>query len=100
VFQTNIVYFDSGTLLGGDWSNDRCVIDGNLYFDARPGTKLGAFRLGPCPWTQWKERGHDSASAIADPLFVAPGKNDFRLQSESPALKMGFQGIDLGRVGP
>src|SRR4030095_16180688 len=37
VFTNNIVYFDSGNLLGSSWRNDRFVMDRNVYFDARTG---------------------------------------------------------------
>jgi hypothetical protein len=37
---------------------------------------------------------------MADPLFVAPEKDDFRLKPNSPALKLGFQPIDVRNVGP
>jgi hypothetical protein len=98
-FQTNIVYFDSGNLLGGDWSDDHYVIDWNLYFDARPGAKPGSLPIGPCSLEQWRQRNHDRNSIIADPLF-APKTRDFRLQPGSPAFKLGFHPIDLGHVGP
>jgi hypothetical protein len=39
-------------------------------------------------------------SVIADPMFVNPANYDFRLRPDSPALKMGFQQIDLSTVGP
>ena len=50
----------------------------------------------------------DPQSKIADPLFVAPEKDDFRLKPDSPALKMGFEPtcpqdgrrVDLRDVGP
>src|SRR6266581_1830317 len=32
IFTNNIVYFDSGNLLGSDWSNDHYTMEGNLYF--------------------------------------------------------------------
>jgi Right handed beta helix region len=99
-FQTNLVYFDAGNLLGGDWSNDHYVIDGNLYFDARPGVQPEKLPVGPCSLEQWRQRGHDRNSVILDPLFVAPRQNDFRLQPNSPAFKLGFQPLDLSRVGP
>ena len=99
-FQTNIVYFDSGNLLGGTWANDHCVIDWNLYFDARPGAQAESLRVGPCSLQEWRERGHDHNSIIADPLFAAPETNDFRLQPGSPAFKLGFHPIDVGSVGP
>ena len=72
-FLTNIVYFDSGTLLGGDWSDDNYLMDWNLYFDTRPGATLDERRLGPCSWQKWQERGHDAHSLVADPGFEAPG---------------------------
>jgi hypothetical protein len=99
-FTNNIVYYDSGSLLAGDWSGDNYQMDGNLYFDARPDANPEKLRLGPCTWQEWLQRGHDQHSLVADPLFVAPRENDFRLQAPSPAFKLGFHPIDLSRVGP
>ena len=99
IFATNIVYFDAGVLVGGDLSNDHYVIDHNLYFDARPGAKTEALPIGPCTLAQWRERGHDRESLIADPLFTNPKAGDFGLKAGSPAWKLGFQPIDLQRVG-
>ena len=101
-FVTNIVYFDSGSLLAGDWSgDDNYQMDWNLYFDARPDAKPEQLRLGPCTWQKWQERGHDRHSLVADPLFVAPRENDFRLQPNSPGSQSSASGpIDLSHVGP
>lgn len=99
-FATNIVYYDTGVLLGGDWSNDRYNIDWNIYWDARPNAKPEDMKFAGATLAQWRARGHDENSIIADPLFVAPGQNDFRLKPGSPALKMFFQPIDLSNVGP
>jgi hypothetical protein len=100
-FVTNIVYFDSGKLLGSEWSGDaNYQMDWNVYFDARPGATADKLPVGPCTWQKWLERGHDRHSLVADPLFVAPQQNDFRLQPGSPALKLGFHPIDLSHVGP
>jgi hypothetical protein len=99
-FTNNIVYFDSGSLLTGDLSGDNYLMDWNVYFDARPDAKPDQLRVGPCTWEKWQERGHDQHSLVADPLFVAPRENDFRLQPASPALKLGFRPIDLSHVGP
>jgi hypothetical protein len=99
-FVNNIVYFDSGTLLGGNWPDDNVTMDGNVYFDARPNAQPDQLRLGPCSWQKWNERGHDVESLVADPLFVAPGAGDFRLRTNSPALNLGFEPIDLSGVGP
>jgi len=99
IFVTNIVYFDTGVLMGGDLSNDHYVMDHNLYFDARPGAKADSLVVGPCSWAQWRLRGHDAHSTIANPLFTAPQDGDFSIPEGSPALKLGFHPIDLRAVG-
>jgi hypothetical protein len=96
----NIVYFDSGNLLGSSWRNDRFVIDGNLYFDVRTEGKAEGMKFAGGTWAEWQARGHDGRSVIADPLFEDATKMDFRLKAGSPALGLGFQPIDLSRVGP
>ncbi|HVY68512.1 MAG TPA: right-handed parallel beta-helix repeat-containing protein [Verrucomicrobiae bacterium] len=98
-FTNNIVYFDSGNLLGSNWKNEHFVIDHNLYFDTRPAATADSMKFGGATWEAWRQRGHDTNSIIADPLFVAPEKHDFRLRPGSPALKMGFKPIDISNVG-
>ncbi len=48
---------------------------------------------------EWQAKGHDAHSIVADPKFVAPDRYDFRLQENSPALKIGFQPIDISTAG-
>jgi hypothetical protein len=85
-------------LLGSNWSNDNYRMNGNVYWDTRPGAAEN-LKFANGTWEQWRARGHDTNSVIADPLFVAPATFDLRLQPESPALKLGFKPIDLSRVG-
>lgn len=99
-FTNNVVSFDSGVLLGSSWKNDRFVINGNLYWDARAGGDPARMPFAGGTWEQWRARGHDTNSLIADPLFVAAAQDDFRLRPESPALKLGFPPLDLRGVGP
>lgn len=99
-FQTNIVYFDQGVLLGGNWSNDQYRMDRNLYFDARPGAKEEDLRFAGATLEQWRARGHDMHSVVADPQFVAPLEEDFRLRPGSPAFQLGFHPLALEDVGP
>ena len=98
-FETNIVYFDAGTLLASEWADDNFTINWNDYFDARPAAKPDSMRFGKATLEAWRARGHDRDSIIADPLFVAPRRNDFHLQPNSPALKLGFLPIDINETG-
>ncbi len=100
IFTNNIVYFDSGNLLGSNWSNENYKMDRNVYFDQRNASEPEKVKFAGTSFEDWKKRGHDENSVIADPLFVAPGKYDFRLKDDSPALKLGFKQIDLSAVGP
>jgi hypothetical protein len=99
-FTRNIVYFDQGVLLGSAWQNDRFILDRNFYWDSRLANNPGEMKFAGGTLEQWRARGHDQNSQIADPRFVAPQKNDFTLKANSPALKAGFQPVDLRGVGP
>jgi hypothetical protein len=99
-FATNIVYFDRGVLLGSSWSDDQFAIDWNCYWDTRAGNAPSDMKFAGGSLEQWRTRGHDRHSQIADPLFAALGKDNFTLPKTSPALKLGFQPIDLTKVGP
>lgn len=96
-FKTNIIYFDSGTLLSGDWSGTNFQMDWNIYYDARPNPK--AMMFGDNSVEKWRTAGHDLNSSLTNPGFVVAGKYDFRLRDTSPALPMRFQQIDLRPVG-
>lgn len=50
-------------------------------------------------WEAWQERGHDVESIVADPRFVDVADADYRLQPDSPALKLGFEPIPVDRIG-
>ena len=98
VFTNNIVYFDSGSLLGSNWSNDNYVMDYNIYFDARQPDATNLTFSG-ASFGEWQKRGHDKNSLIADPKFKDAAKNDFKLAPDSPALKLGFKPLNLENVG-
>ena len=93
-FATNIVYFDAGNLLAGSWSDEEFFMDRNLYFD----TRAAPITFAGVTLEDWRKRGHDVNSVIADPLFAA--KDRYELQPGSPAFKVGFKPINLTGVGP
>jgi len=110
-FENNIVYWSEGQLLGSNWTGDNYRFDKNVYWF----TGGSGFKFAEWTFEDWKKKGQDQNSEIADPLFAHPTfidpistdrisadpqKFDFTLKPESPALKMGFRQIDMGEVGP
>jgi len=51
-------------------------------------------------WESWQVQGMDRHSIVADPRFVDPDRDDYRLRPDSPALKLGFQPIPVEKIGP
>lgn len=79
--------------------------DENLYWHG--GAAVKVYVPGDEPYAEWfrpldfwKGLGFDQKSLIADPQFVNPARDDYRLRPTSPALKLGFEPIDLSTVGP
>ena len=48
---------------------------------------------------QWRDLGRDEHSRFGDPLFVDRDNGDWRLRPESPAFELGFQPIDVSKIG-
>jgi hypothetical protein len=79
-----------------DWVDYSIIMDNNLYYDATGNpVKFCAFTFD-----EWKAKGLDQHSLVADPLFVNPEQGDFNLKPESPAFQLGWRAIDLRTVGP
>ena len=95
-FECNLIYFTEGDVWTGNWSENRAIVRGNLYFDP----KRKKLDFGGMTLRQWQARGLDKWSLIADPKFVNPSKGDFRLRKGSPAFGLGFVEFDLSTVGP
>jgi parallel beta-helix repeat protein len=96
VFEHNIFYWRDGTLLDGKWDDGHYKFDNNLYFR----TQGDAIDFAGKSFGDWRKGGQDVHSLLGSPLFVDPEHGNFSLKPGSPALKTGFQPIDLGGVGP
>jgi hypothetical protein len=72
------------------------VFDRNLYWNGSGAPVLFGDKTLP----QWQALGQDQHSEVADPLFVDPAQGDFRLWTDSPAEKIGFEPWDPSQAGP
>ena len=101
-FVRNIVYSQdphvpSYWLSGTKHTHDVLQCDQNLVYAGGNAPSLGG--RAPSTWDAWRAAGQDASSIVADPLFVDPDQDDYRLQPDSPAHKMGFEPIDTSRIG-
>ncbi len=104
VVQRNI-FVQRGTLY--DYSRvpaDRFTCDYNVIWrNGDPievmGRTYGPNRGGVISLAAWRALGFDAHSVVADPRFVSPENDDFRLKPDSPALELGFKPIPWDRIG-
>ncbi|MFQ6042753.1 MAG: right-handed parallel beta-helix repeat-containing protein [Candidatus Poribacteria bacterium] len=95
-FEGNIVYWRSGPLSNsGNLRNIKVVFDRNLYWREEG----GEIQFGDMSWDEWREKGMDVNSIIAEPKFMDVENDDFRLSPDSPAFKLAFAPFDTSEVG-
>ena len=84
----NIFFWEEGKLINPVAKNPGFNIefDRNIYWHKNAEN----INIANLSWQQWQQQGEDSNSLVANPLFVAPQQGDFRLQPNSPAIKLGF----------
>jgi hypothetical protein len=78
-------------------------IDYNVFYHPSPGwgnrTTITRVPRGEMvekyTLTQWQAMGYDTNSVVADPMFVDLENENYQLKPDSPALKLGFQQIDM-----
>ena len=94
IAEGNIVFGDIEQMLGGVWKSGDWKVGRNVYWST-----AGSPRFADMDFAAWKTKGGDVGSIVADPLFVDAANDDFRLKPDSPALKLGFNSIDLSKTG-
>mgnify|MGYP000945621050 FL=1 len=78
-FEKNLVFWETGPLLAGPWTQVKVNMDKNCYWNAA-GQDVTFVGMS---LEQWRQKGHDLHSVIADPGFVDAKKLDFRLDRKS-----------------
>ena len=93
-FRRNIVTWTvpSAPLFAG-WADDAAHLDSDYNLFWHKGLPVPEL-------AQSQKRGTDRHSVVADPQFVDPSKEDYRLEPDSPATALGFRPIDTSRIGP
>lgn len=94
IFENNIIYWKDGTAVGYNFDKVQADIKSNLWF--KDG---GEADFNGKNHDQWVQSGKDVDGLVANPLFINPDKNDFRLQPNSPAEKIGFKPFDYSKAG-
>jgi hypothetical protein len=94
-FSNNIVYWNGSELFNGNWKDANVKLEKNLYYD----TSKKPIRFADLTFAAWQASGKDAGSIIANPEFVDPSHFDFRLQLDSPAVKIGFTPFDFTKAG-
>ena len=75
-------------------------IDNNLYWSINGESQVSLTGTeGTISFEQWQQKGLDSNSIFADPMFTDPQRNDYTLSSDSPALSVGFEPFNMTTAG-
>jgi len=103
-FTRNIIAYrgaDAALVRTNDVPFDHNVADFNLVWHHGLPVQTGQHRPGmQDEWASWQALGMDRHSRIADPRFVDPDHDDFRLEPASPAFALGFKPIPVDKIGP
>jgi hypothetical protein len=94
-FENNIVLWRGGPLLGRPAKDTNVTFESNLYWE-ESGEPI---KFNDVSFEEWQKLGKDTRSLIADPKFVNPRRDAFRLRAGSPAAKIGFKPFDYTKAG-
>lgn len=86
-FDNNLIYHAGGTTP---------TFHGGLGEAAR---RLGVTDPARATFDKWRKLGYDDGSTVADPKFLDVKNDNYALQPDSPALRLGFEPIDMQRIG-
>lgn len=68
-------------------------MDSNLYYHPTNSKWMEAH------FSRTHNAGLEKASLFADPMFIAPEKEDFGFKEGSPALRLGIEPLDVSKMG-
>jgi hypothetical protein len=88
----------AGTMSPHPWGKRHAQ---NLWWNVNTNRFVASNKSGKSveSWQQWQKLGYGKGSALGDPKFVDPAAGDYRVKSDSPALKVGFENFPMDRFG-
>ncbi len=104
-FTNNIVVYSSVKAdifnVIGTWRNQAIAESNrNLFWHAQGLNFFKTHTVTPYgTLAKWQAATFDRASVIENPLFADPGRDNYQLKPESPALALGFQPIPFEKIG-
>lgn len=97
-FTRNLVIYEGGELLNGDWAGSDFASDHNVYWRRDGGSVVFP---GERTLEAWQAgSGRDAGSIVGDPGFNIDEPLLFSPAANSPAFNVGFLPLDLRTVGP
>lgn len=96
-FERNLVYWDKGMLLDGNWSKLNVKFDHNTYWHVGGDED---FKFANMTWAEWRKAGMDEHGQIKDPGFTDPLHADFHLKEGAARDLGGFVPFDVSSAGP
>ena len=104
-FLRNIVYYhnpESKYVMQRNFNFEHNPFDYNLIWHFGHPVLTGVKKSGKAPddFAAWQAAGEDTHSVVADPMFMDPDKDDYRLKPDSPAIKLGFKPSRWTRSDP
>jgi hypothetical protein len=102
-FERNIFYRNSGRTIYSVFPLNETIIkasDFNLFYPNKEYQVKLEWKIYPLEhWLSLYDRRYDGNSIFEDPMFVDPDNMDYRLKPDSPALKLGFNQINMKQIG-
>ncbi|MDO5580741.1 MAG: right-handed parallel beta-helix repeat-containing protein [Planctomycetia bacterium] len=93
-FENNIIYWTGGDAINANVNKAKINIRSNLWWNTE-----GKAEFGKKSHEDWIKTGKDEGGLVADPLFINPEHQDYRLKKNSPAFKIGFVPFDFTKAG-
>ena len=95
-FTNNIVSYRTGVMCGINWTRVGHKSDYNSYFCTDPSQQINFQGMS---FDEWKQKGQDQNSVIADPEFANIEAGDFTPKNKALLKKIGFKMFDYTKAG-